>query len=130
MQMLRQCEFSLWDLRTHMVSEDTYKVLEEVRSKTALMPIVGENRFLNTFGHIFSGGYAAGYFSYKWAEVLAADAYYYVQAQGGIGSDASRSFMHNILEIGGSLDYMQQYVEFRGKKPSISALLQSNGIDN
>ena len=130
MQMLRQCEFSLWDLRTHMSSEDTYKVLEEVRSKTALMPIVGENRFLNTFGHIFSGGYAAGYFSYKWAEVLAADAYYYVQAQGGIGSDASRSFMHNILEIGGSLDYMQQYVEFRGKKPSISALLQSNGIDN
>ena len=130
MQMLRQCEFSLWDLRTHMSSEDTYKVLEEVRSKTALIPIVGENRFLNTFGHIFSGGYAAGYFSYKWAEVLAADAYYYVQAQGGIGSDASRSFMHNILEIGGSLDYMQQYVEFRGKKPSISALLQSNGIDN
>jgi oligopeptidase A len=94
------------------------------------MPIVGENRFLNTFGHIFSGGYAAGYFSYKWAEVLAADAYYYVQAKGGIGSDASRSFMHNILEIGGSLDYMQQYVKFRGKKPSISALLQSNGIDN
>ncbi|HCF48615.1 MAG TPA: oligopeptidase A, partial [Gammaproteobacteria bacterium] len=93
MQMLRQCEFSLWDLRTHMSSEDTYKVLEEVRSKTALIPIVGENRFLNTFGHIFSGGYAAGYFSYKWAEVLAADAYYYVQAQGGIGSDASRSFM-------------------------------------
>ena len=130
MQMLRQCEFSLWDLRTHMSSEDTYKVLEEVRSKTALIPIVGENRFLNTFGHIFSGGYAAGYFSYKWAEVLAADAYYYVQAQGGTGSDASRSFMHNILEIGGSLDYMQQYVEFRGKKPSISALLQSNGIDN
>jgi oligopeptidase A len=130
MQMLRQCEFSLWDLRTHMSSEDTYKVLEEVRSKTALMPIVGENRFLNTFGHIFSGGYAAGYFSYKWAEVLAADAYYYVQAKGGIGSDASRSFMHNILEIGGSLDYMQQYVKFRGKKPSISALLQSNGIDN
>ena len=130
MQMLRQCEFSLWDLRTHMSSEDTYKVLEEVRSKTALIPIVGENRFLNTFGHIFSGGYAAGYFSYKWAEVLAADAYYYVQAQGGIGSDASRSFMHNILEIGGSLDYMQQYVKFRGKKPSISALLQSNGIDN
>ncbi|HCJ87515.1 MAG TPA: oligopeptidase A, partial [Gammaproteobacteria bacterium] len=80
MQMLRQCEFSLWDLRTHMSSEDTYKVLEEVRSKTALIPIVGENRFLNTFGHIFSGGYAAGYFSYKWAEVLAADAYYYVQA--------------------------------------------------
>ena len=130
MQMLRQCEFSLWDLRTHMSSEDTYKVLEEVRSKTALIPIVGENRFLNTFGHIFSGGYAAGYFSYKWAEVLAADAYYYVQAQGGIGSDASRSFLHNILEIGGSLDYMQQYVEFRGKKPSIGALLQSNGIDN
>jgi oligopeptidase A len=128
--MLRQCEFSLWDLKTHMSSLDTYKILEQVRSQTALMPSIKESRFLNTFGHIFSGGYAAGYFSYKWAEVLAADAYDFVKSNGGIGSKASLDFMHHILEVGGSLDFMEQYIEFRGKAPSVSALLKSNKIDN
>ena len=128
--MLRQCEFSLWDLKTHMSSLDTYKILEQVRSQTALMPSIKESRFLNTFGHIFSGGYAAGYFSYKWAEVLAADAYDFVKSNGGIGSKASLDFMHKILEVGGSLDFMEQYIEFRGKAPSVSALLKSNKIDN
>ncbi|BBB22673.1 oligopeptidase A [Abyssogena phaseoliformis symbiont OG214] len=126
--MLRQCEFSLWDLKTHMSNADTYEVLTQVRLETALMDNINESRFLNTFGHIFSGGYAAGYFSYKWAEVLAADAYYYVQEKGGIGSDASQDFLYNILQIGGSLDFMQQYIKFRGEKPSISALLKANGI--
>lgn len=128
LSMLRQCEFSLWDIHTHSSTKDTYEVLAEVRKQTALMPSVDESRFLNTFGHIFSGGYAAGYFSYKWAEVLAADAYDHVQAQGGIGSQASQDFMHNILEAGGSLDFMGQYVKFRGSKPSTQALLKSNGI--
>lgn len=128
--MLRQCEFSLWDIQTHSSTKDTYEVLSQVRSQTALMPIVDENRFLNTFGHIFSGGYAAGYFSYKWAEVLAADAYDYVQEQGGIGSEASQDFMHSILETGGSLDFMGQYIKFRGSTPSVAALLKSNNIDN
>jgi len=127
--MLRQCEFSLWDIHTHLSTEDTYKVLAQVRTQTSLMPSINESRFLNTFGHIFSGGYAAGYFSYKWAEVLAADAYDYVQSQGGIGSKASQSFMHHILEVGGSLDFMGQYVKFRGSEPSIQALLKSNGIE-
>ena len=127
--MLRQCEFSLWDIHTHLSTEDTYEVLAQVRNQTALMPSIDESRFLNTFGHIFSGGYAAGYFSYKWAEVLAADAYDYVQSQGGIGSKASQSFMHHILEVGGSLDFMGQYVKFRGSEPSIQALLKSNGIE-
>ena len=84
--MLRQCEFALWDITTHITSNDTYEVLGKVREKTALLPIVNENRFLNSFSHIFSGGYAAGYFSYKWAEVLAADAYEFVKESGGIGS--------------------------------------------
>ncbi|RUM81482.1 MAG: M3 family peptidase [Candidatus Thioglobus sp.] len=128
--MLRQCEFSLWDLKTHMSSLDTYKILEQVRSQTALIPSIKESRFLNTFGHIFSGGYAAGYFSYKWAEVLAADAYDFVKSNGGIGSKASLDFMHYILEVGGSLDFMDQYIEFRGKAPSVAALLKSNKIDN
>ena len=130
MGMLRQCEFSLWDIHTHSSNKDTYQVLKQVREQTALMPSIKQSRFLNTFGHIFSGGYAAGYFSYKWAEVLAADAYYYVRDNGGMDSKSSDSFMHNILEIGGSLEFMQQYVKFRGKKPSIEALLKSNGIDN
>ena len=128
--MLRQCEFSLWDLKTHMSSLDTYKILKQVRSQTALIPSIKESRFLNTFGHIFSGGYAAGYFSYKWAEVLAADAYDFVKSSGGIGSKASLDFKRHILEVGGSLDFMEQYIEFRGKAPSISALLKSNNIDN
>ncbi len=130
MGMLRQCEFSLWDLLTHMGNQDTYKVLSQVREKTALLPVIDENRFLNTFGHIFGGGYAAGYFSYKWAEVLAADAYDYVNSQGGAGSQASLSFLQNILEVGGSLDFMAQYVKFRGKKPQVQALLKANGIVN
>ena len=130
MGMLRQCEFSLWDIHTHSSNRDAYQVLKQVREQTALMPSIKQSRFLNTFGHIFSGGYAAGYFSYKWAEVLAADAYYYVRDNGGMDSKSSDSFMHNILEIGGSLEFMQQYVKFRGKKPSIEALLKSNGIDN
>jgi len=130
MGMLRQCEFSIWDLKTHLGLVDTYQILAEVRKDTALMPGINENRFLNTFGHVFSGGYAAGYFSYKWAEVLAADAYYHVQAQGGIGSQASLDFLQNILQTGGSQDFMVSYEAFRGKKPQIDALLQANGILN
>jgi len=130
MAMLRQCEFSLWDIQTHSSTQDTYNILEQVRSKTALIPSIDASRFLNTFGHIFSGGYAAGYFSYKWAEVLAADAYEHVRKQGGIGSEASQSFMKYILEMGGSLDFMEQYIKFRGKAPEVEALLKSNNIDN
>ena len=128
MQMLRQCEFSLWDIKTHMLDDDTYDTLYSVQSETSLLPMVDENRFLNTFGHVFGGGYAAGYFSYKWAEVLAADAYYHVQSRGGIGSVSSNSFLVNILQTGGSLDFMDQYVKFRGNKPSVESLLKSNGI--
>ena len=127
--MLRQCEFALWDIKTHTSEQDTYQVLQVVREQTALMPSIEENRFLNTFGHIFGGGYAAGYFSYKWAEVLAADAYDYVSANGGIGSEASQDFKKHILEIGGSQDFMSQYVKFRGAKPNVDALLKSSGIE-
>ena len=130
MQMLRQCEFALWDMKTHIENKDTYEVLEEVRAQTALLPSVKENRFLNTFGHIFGGGYAAGYFSYKWAEVLAADAYEYVSSQGGAGSQASLDFLTQVLQVGGSLDFMDQYVKFRGKEPGVEALLKASGIGN
>jgi len=128
LQMLRQCEFSLWDINTHISDQDTYKILDTVRIKTSLMPIIDENRFLNSFSHIFSGGYAAGYFSYKWAEVLAADAYEYVRENGGIGSKTSSDFRAQILEIGGSLDFMEQYVSFRGSQPKMDGLLKASGI--
>ena len=127
--MLRQCEFALWDIKTHTSEQDTYQILQAVREQTALMPSIEQNRFLNTFGHIFGGGYAAGYFSYKWAEVLAADAYEYVSANGGIGSQASQDFKQHILEMGGSQDFMSQYVKFRGAQPNVDALLKSSGIE-
>jgi len=128
LQMLRQCEFALWDMKTHIFDADTYDILGEVRAKTSLIPVVKENRFLNAFSHIFSGGYAAGYFSYKWAEVLAADAYEYVRENGGIGSKTSNDFRAQILEIGGSLDFMEQYVSFRGSQPKMDGLLKASGI--
>ena len=128
LQMLRQCEFALWDISTHISKDDTYEILSEVREKTALLPVVNENRFLNSFSHIFSGGYAAGYFSYKWAEVLAADAYEFVKESGGIGSKSSNDFRRYILEIGGSLDFMDQYVKFRGSRPKMDGLLKASGI--
>ena len=128
MQMLRQCEFALWDIKTHMSEADTYDILSKVREKTSLIPIIKENRFLNAFSHIFSGGYAAGYFSYKWAEVLAADAYEFVKSNGGIGSESSSEFRSQILEIGGSLDFMEQYIKFRGNKPKLDGLLKVSGI--
>jgi oligopeptidase A len=128
LQMLRQCEFALWDINTHISDLDTYKILDMVREKTSLIPIIDENRFLNSFSHIFSGGYAAGYFSYKWAEVLAADAYDFVKNDGGIGSKSALHFRECILEVGGSLDFMQQYIKFRGGKPKIEGLLKASGI--
>ena len=128
LQMLRQCEFALWDISTHISKDDTYEILSEVREKTALLPVVNENRFLNSFSHIFSGGYAAGYFSYKWAEVLAADAYEFVKESGGIGSKSSNNFRRYILEIGGSLDFMDQYIKFRGSRPKMDGLLKASGI--
>jgi len=128
MQMLRQCEFSLWDINTHISNLDTYKILESVRERTAIVPAINENRFLNSFSHIFSGGYAAGYFSYKWAEVLAADAYEFVKDNGGIKSKSAADFRTLILEVGGSLDFMGQYVKFRGGKPKMEGLLKSSGI--
>lgn len=111
-----------------MSNDDTNAVLAKVRERTSLMLIIDDNRFLNAFSHIFAGGYAAGYFSYKWAEVLAADAYEFVQQNGGIGSRASKKFRECILEVGGSLDFMQQYQKFRGKKPKLEGLLKVCGI--
>ena len=87
------------------------------------------NRLPHAFSHIFAGGYAAGYYSYKWAEVLAADAFAAFEEAGIFDSGTAQRFRHEILEVGGSRDIMQAYIAFRGREPTIDALLRQNGIE-
>ncbi len=126
--LLRQCEFALWDITVHLGNLDPYSVLAEVRKKTSLIAIIDNNRFLNSFSHIFSGGYAAGYYSYLWAEVLAADAFLYIKSQGIFNQKIINSFRKNILAVGGSLDFLTQYIKFRTKEPNIDSLLKIRNI--
>ena len=134
MQMLRQIEFSLFDLEVHKkeakidTAEDIRALLGKVRAQISVVKTTKFNRFENSFGHIFSGGYAAGYYSYKWAEVLSADAYSRFEECGIFDEKAGKSFMINILEQGGSVDPMALFVQFRGRKPNIDALLRHSGL--
>jgi oligopeptidase A len=132
--MMRQLELALFDFRMHAEfdpdSEPTaLQVLAEVRDEVALMPHPDYNRLPHSFTHVFAGGYAAGYYSYKWAEVLAADAFAAFEDVGIFDSETARRFRKEILEIGGSRDIMQAYVAFRGRKPDIDALLRQDGIE-
>ena len=131
--MLRQIEFALYDFRIHADFDPergarTLAVLDEVRNDVAVVPQAEYNRFPMSFSHIFSGGYAAGYYSYKWAEVLAADAFSAFEERGIFDSDTAARFRAEILEIGGSRDIMQAFVAFRGRKPKLDALLKQSGI--
>jgi oligopeptidase A len=133
MQTVRQLEFALFDWRVH--SEYTPEnhgrimdVLKEVREHVAVVKAPAFNRFPHSFQHIFSGGYAAGYYSYKWAEVLAADAFSAFEEQGIFNEAVSRRFLTAILEQGGSKDAMDAFVEFRGRKPQIEPLLKQLGL--
>ncbi|WP_371193686.1 oligopeptidase A [Glaciecola sp. SC05] len=131
MQMLRQLEFSLFDFTLHQLPADAAnvrKVLNEVREKVSVIMPPEFNRFENSFGHIFAGGYAAGYYSYKWAEVLSSDAFSKFEEEGIFNPDTGRSFLENILEKGGSQEPMELFVAFRGREPSIDALLRHSGI--
>ncbi len=133
MMMVRQLEFSLFDFRIHQdynpaLGGRIYETLEQVRSQVAVVKPPKSNRFPHSFGHIFAGGYAAGYYSYKWAEVLSSDAFSLFEEKGIFNQDAGKSFLNNILEAGGSQDAMELYVKFRGRKPTIDALLRHNGI--
>jgi len=136
MQMLRQLEFAIFDFRLHkefvsgQAAEKTQQLLDEVRDQVSIMKPAPHNRFQNSFTHIFGGGYAAGYYSYKWAEVLSADAFAKFEEHGVFDRATGQSFLSNILEKGGSDDAMNLYVKFRGRKPTIDALLRHSGIIN
>jgi oligopeptidase A len=132
LQTMRQLEFALFDLRIHgercEAAADVMRILGEVRQRVAVITPPAFNRFAHSFQHIFSGGYAAGYYSYKWAEVLAADAFSAFEEAGIFNGQVSRRFLHSILEQGGSRDAMEAFVEFRGRKPQIEPLLKQLGL--
>lgn len=134
MQMLRQLEFSLFDFRLHAEYDpenprDPQALLDEVRNQIAVVQPPAFNRFQNSFSHIFAGGYAAGYYSYKWAEVLSADAFSRFEEEGIFNPATGASFLQEILQQGGSKSPMTMFVSFRGRTPSISALLRHSGLD-
>lgn len=133
MQMLRQLEFALFDFRLHQEFDPTNPdqiptLLVEVRSQVAVMTPPAFNRFQHSFSHIFAGGYAAGYYSYKWAEVLSADAFSRFEEEGIFNPATGQSFLKNILEKGGSKEPMELFRAFRGREPQVDALLRHSGI--
>jgi oligopeptidase A len=133
MTMVRQLEFSLFDFRLHLEYSPTQEnqvdaILSEVRRTVSVVKPPKFNRFAHSFSHIFAGGYAAGYYSYKWAEVLSADAFSKFEEKGIFDRDTGIEFLQSILEQGGSREPMELFVEFRGREPEIDALLRHSGI--
>ncbi|MDH0381831.1 M3 family metallopeptidase [Comamonas aquatica] len=135
MGTLRQVEFALFDMLLHTEHQpdaDYNALLQQVRAEVAVLPTTAYNRSTNTFSHIFAGGYAAGYYSYKWAEVLSADAYAaFEETQGPDGSTSqttAQKYLHNILEMGGSRSAMDNFKTFRGREPQLDALLRHQGM--
>lgn len=133
MQMVRQLEFALFDFRLHAEydpakPQDPQTVLDQVRREVAVVPAPAFNRFQNSFSHIFAGGYAAGYYSYKWAEVLSADAFSRFEEEGIFNAQTGESFLREILQQGGSKAPMELFINFRGREPSIAALLRHSGL--
>jgi len=133
MQMVRQLEFSIFDFRLHREYEPgkvtrIHDLLNGVRKQIAVIFPPDFNRFENGFTHIFGGGYAAGYYSYKWAEVLSADAFAAFEETGIFNRDTGEKFLSSILEQGGSREPMELFVEFRGREPTIDALLRHSGL--
>ena len=134
LSMLRQLEFALFDFRLHAFYDPdkggrVMETLNQVRDDIALVKHPAFNRQPHSFSHIFAGGYAAGYYSYKWAEVLAADAFAAFDEAGVFDTETAARFRREILEVGGSRDFMEAYVAFRGRKPTIDALLRQSGIE-
>ncbi|WJN59537.1 oligopeptidase A [Pseudomonas sp. SO81] len=131
LMMVRQLEFSLFDFELHATHGDgrsVLQVLESIRDEVAVIRPPAFNRFANSFAHIFAGGYAAGYYSYKWAEVLSADAFSKFEEEGVLNPATGRAFRDAILARGGSQEPMVLFVDFRGREPSIDALLRHLGL--
>jgi oligopeptidase A len=131
LQTLRQIEFSLFDMRLHAEpgrEAAIQALLDEVRSEVAVIAPPAFNRFQHSFSHIFAGGYSAGYYSYKWAELLSADAWSAFEVEGVFNADTGARYLHNILEVGGSRDAMDSFKAFRGREPQIDALLRHQGM--
>lgn len=133
MQMVRQLEFSIFDFRMHLEFDPAkggriFEILDDVRKQVAVIEPPSFNRFPHSFSHIFAGGYAAGYYSYKWAEVLSADAFAQFEENGIFDRETGLKFLSAVLEQGGSREPMELFVEFRGREPSIDALLRHSGL--
>jgi len=133
MQLVRQLEFSLFDMQIHMNATtdgalDIADIVNRVREQVAVLPYPDWIRFPQSFNHIFAGGYSAGYFSYKWAEVLSADAFSRFEEEGIFSEQAGRDFLTEVLERGGSRKAMASFVAFRGREPKVDALLRHSGL--
>lgn len=137
MQMLRQLEFSLFDFRLHLEyrpdeeregRNPMQRVLDDIRTEVAVVTPPAFVRFQHGFSHIFAGGYAAGYYSYKWAEVLSADVYAAFEEEGLLDGDTGERFLHSVLERGGTRPAMALFKEFRAREPKIDALLRHSGL--
>jgi oligopeptidase A len=133
MMMVRQLEFALFDFRLHAEyrPEQGGRVLDiwrQVRDQVAVVPVPAFNRFPNAFSHIFAGGYAAGYYSYKWAEVLSADAFSRFEEEGIFNRQTGQDFLRCVLEVGGSRNAMDSFIAFRGREPEVRPLLRHSGI--
>ncbi|MBX9895478.1 MAG: M3 family metallopeptidase [Nitrosomonas sp.] len=137
LQMLRQIEFALFDMHAHFDykphgDKTVLQMLDDIRSEVAVVIPPLFNRFPNSFAHIFAGGYAAGYYSYKWAEVLSADAYSMFEetaADGVVNASTGSHFLEEILAVGGSRSALESFVAFRGREPELDALLRHNGME-
>ena len=135
MQTLRQIEFALFDLSIHKAApalnaKQVQATLNDIRQKFSVLPTVPYNRFQNSFSHIFAGGYAAGYYSYKWAEVLASDAFDRFESEGIFNIETGKEFRQAILAVGGKDTALDAFVRFRGREPKIDALLRHQGWTN
>ena len=134
MSMLRQVEFSLFDLEIHRTGESinsievVRKLLADIRKNLSVVEVPPFNRFENSFEHIFAGGYEAGYYSYKWAEVLSADAFSLFEENGIFDKETGEAFLRKILEKGGAGDPLDLFTDFRGRKPTVDALLRHLGL--
>jgi oligopeptidase A len=134
MQTVRQLEFALFDMHLHYdfdpeAQKSALDLLQEIRAQVAVIVPPPYNRFPNNFSHIFAGGYAAGYYSYKWAEVLSADAYSLFEENGVLNPETGHRFWSEILGVGGSRPALESFIAFRGREPKIDALLRHNGME-